>query len=162
MLHYDASASDAGALSWLADPACKVSYNAIVLDDGSWTLVVPWTYTAYHAGECRPSSEQFEYHQVGTSYRHTANHGFYGISIASNDVVGATAAAMLTVAYLCRTLFQNENWSAVEDGWRITTHEAEAWPRGRKSDPTGPTPKNPILGLGDVRWLLPRLSLTGD
>ena len=55
MPHYDGSGSDRGAIQWFADERCKVSYNLLVLDDGSYVRIAPDSARAWHAGRCRPS-----------------------------------------------------------------------------------------------------------
>ena len=55
MIHYDGSGSDLGAVQWFADPRCKVSYNLLGLDDGSYVRIAPDHARAWHAGRCRPS-----------------------------------------------------------------------------------------------------------
>src|SRR5262245_2136016 len=56
MLHYDDSSSDAGAVAWFTDPECQVSYNYLVLDDGSYVPIVPEGKRAWHAGVCKTSN----------------------------------------------------------------------------------------------------------
>lgn len=148
MLHYDASGSDAGAMAWFADPACKVSYHYLVLDDGAFVTIAPLDRRAWHAGVCRPSGAKLDYRD--------ANSAFYGIAAATNDRVGVTPLQLLTIAWLTRQLFDREGWP-VTDMWRITSHRAEAWPRGRKSDPEGGDISNPIYSPADVRQLIGRV-----
>lgn len=148
MLHYDASGSDAGAVAWFADPACKVSYNWLVLDDGSYVTIAPRDKRAWHAGACRPSSPQFAYTD--------ANSAFYGIAAANGGKEDVTPLQLLTIAWLARQCFEREGWP-VTDTWRITSHRAEAWPRGRKTDPEGADTRNPIFSPDDVRQLVGRV-----
>ena len=61
---------------------------------------------------------------------------------------------MLTAAWLIRRIFERHGWP-LSEAWRLTTHSAEAWPRGRKIDPEGPDPANPILSRADILDLLP-------
>ena len=150
MVHYDASSSDAGAVSWFGDPRCKVSYNVLVLDDGSWVQIAPDGKAAWHAGVCRPSEARL-------TYRH-ANSAFYGLAVATNEKVDVTPLQMLTAAFLTRRYFEREGWP-VTDTWRVVGHRTEAWPRGRKSDPEGSDLKNPILAVEDIRQLLGRVEL---
>mgnify|MGYP001611916145 CR=1 FL=1 len=150
MIHFDGSASDPGAVAWFSDPACKVSYQLLVLDDGSFVRIAPDSARAYHAGVCKPSSPQFSYTD--------ANSAFYSVSLATSDKVDVTPLQTLTVAWLTRRYFEREGWP-VTDGWRITSHRVEAYPRGRKSDPEGADLKNPILAVDDIRQLLGRVVL---
>ena len=149
MLHYDASGTDEGAVAWFADPRCRVSYHYLVLDDGSYVSVAPLDRRAWHAGVCRPSDpERLPYRD--------ANSAFYGVAAATNDQVDVTPLQLLTVAWLTRRLFEREGWP-VTDVWRIVGHSSEAWKRGRKTDPEGADPKNPIFSPADVRQLLGRI-----
>lgn len=150
MLHYDASVSDAGAVEWFAHPDCKVSYQLLVLDDGSYVRIAPDDARAWHAGVCRPSSDRLQYRD--------ANSAFYGIAAATNDKVDVTPLQTATMAWLTRRYFEREGWP-VTDLWRVVGHRSEAWPRGRKSDPEGGSLTNPILAVDDVRQLLGRVVL---
>lgn len=142
MIHYDASASDKGGLAWLEDDgSVQVSYHFYVLDDGRIIQICPPGFRAWHAGVCRPSSAKFTYSD--------GNSAFYGISIAATDGDKATAAQVESVVQLCHYLFWLEDWPEKET-WRITGHNAEAWPRGRKSDPEG-TKAVPVLSVEHVR-----------
>ena len=146
MLHYDASRSDAGAVAWLSSPEIRASYNLIVYDDGSWATVAPLEARAWHAGKCRPSEHVTPYED--------ANSAFYGIAILNSGREDVTPRQMITTAWLTRRLFQRHGWPIGETE-RLTTHSAEAWPRGRKIDPEGPDPFNPILSRADILDLLP-------
>lgn len=150
MIHYDASSSDPGAVAWFADPRCTVSYQLLVLDDGSYARVAPDDARAYHAGVCKPSDPRLGYKD--------ANSAFYGLAIATNDKLDVTPLQMLTTAWLVRRYFEREGWP-VTDTWRVVGHRTEAWPRGRKSDPEGADLKNPILSPADIHQLLGRIVL---
>lgn len=145
MIHFDGSGTDAGALDWFRNPLCKVSYQKLVLDDGSYGTIAPDTARAWHAGVCRPSSPRLQYSD--------ANSAFYGIAAATNERVGVTGVQLLTVAWLTRKYFARHGWP-VTDTWRIVGHDSEAWQRGRKSDPTGPLVLHPILAIESVRQLI--------
>ncbi len=150
MLHYDASASDAGAVDWLTkDPRCRVSYNWLVLDDGTLVEVAPEDKRAWHAGVCRPSRPQLPYKD--------ANSAFYGIAWAGTDGEQCPAAALVSIIDLCVRLFNKHHWP-LTDTWRIVGHEEEAWPRGRKVDPTGSKPKRWVLDTVLVREVTRRLA----
>lgn len=125
MLHYDASASDAGAVAWmLRDPACKVSYNWLILDDGTVVPVAPADARAWHAGVCKASNPAQMFYK-------DANSAFYGIAVAAGSKDLATPAQRAAVAKLCAKLMRTHRWA---DDWRLTSHALEAWPRGRKAD----------------------------
>ena len=128
MLHYTAG-TDLSGLEWLLfDERCKVSYNWLVLDDGTTVSVAPKEARAYHAGVCRPSA------QLAAHPYHDANSAFYGIAIAAEpgDVVTSPALAMVVETTV--GLFREHQWTPEQVRWRLTDHEAEAWPRGRKHD----------------------------
>lgn len=150
MLHYDGSGSDYSAVRWFADERCKVSYNLLVLDDGSYVRIAPDTARAWHAGRCKPSDP------AKLPYT-DANSAFYGIAIASSGKHAVAALQMLTVALLCRQYFDEQGWD-LADSFRIVSHSSEAWERGRKTDPEGVDPENPILSVADIRMLLPKVS----
>jgi N-acetyl-anhydromuramyl-L-alanine amidase AmpD len=147
MLHYDGSTSDAGGLGWFADPGCTVSYQDGVDDAGVVHEIAPASARAWHAGVCR-SSDPRRLPYVD------ANSAFYGVAILTNEKTGATILQTLVVAARVRHYFAKEGWPVTET-WRIVGHDTEAWPRGRKIDPTGPAPANPILSVADIRRLLP-------
>ena len=147
MLHFDASASDQGAMAWmLNDPRCKVSYHWLVLDNGAQLTVAPPNARAWHAGVCRPSNPKLTYRD--------ANSAFYGIAIAAKDGERATKAQEVAVLRLCHALFAHHHWSFQDDLWRVVGHDTEAWPRGRKHDPTGSDPSKPVLSVAEIRELL--------
>ena len=130
MLHYDGSTSDRGALAWLQDPACKLGYNFLVWDDGTVWEIIPRALRAPHAGVTRSSDPaRFPYPDNG------ANSAFYGVALAATSGDKATPAAVAATADLCRQLAAVHGWPLDAPGSWITTHEAEAWVRGRKHDP---------------------------
>lgn len=144
MLHYDASASDIGAVTWLTkDKRCKVSYNWLVLDDGTVVEVAPRTARAWHAGVCEPSSIEVPRYK-------DANSAFYGIAIAASAGEHATEAQENAVIDLCLDIYHREGWKTKEV-FRIVGHNTEAWPRGRKVDPEGPKPHDPVLSVEAIR-----------
>jgi N-acetyl-anhydromuramyl-L-alanine amidase AmpD len=128
MLHFDASANDAGAVDWLLrHPDCKVSYNRLVLDDGTEVVIAPDTARAWHAGSCKASDGVLGYTD--------ANSAFYGLAFAARGGDTVTSQQLATAAAIAAMwMFQN-GWTDVER--HITDHAAEAWPRGRKTDIRG-------------------------
>lgn len=147
MVHYDDSASDAGAQAWLMeDPACKVSYNVLILDNGSRVEVTPTDARAWHAGVCRPSDPRLRYRD--------ANSAFYGVALAQDWNDPVTDAALLSLVGWCATIFRLHGWGLKTEGWRIVGHDTEAWPRGRKVDPTGLDKAHPVLSVARVRELV--------
>lgn len=142
LLHYDESASDAGALAWFHDPRCQVSYHYLVRDDGTVHEIAPRGKRAWHAGACRPSDP------VRMSYR-DANSAFYGVAIAANHKDTATEAQVASVVRIIKALFLENGWPFTEV-WRISSHHLEAWPRGRKVDVQRPG-GGWVLDLHEVR-----------
>lgn len=141
MLHYDASVTDTGALSWLLDSRCKLGYNFLVWDDGQVFEIIPRDMRAPHAGFTRTSdTEKFPYP------KDQGNSAFVAVAIAAggrrNDT--ATRAQVQSVALLSNEIFEELKWSKSET-WRFTTHKAEAWPRGRKTDSPGPNIDRPVM-----------------
>lgn len=144
MLHYDASASDEGAIYWLTkDPRCKVSYNWLVMDDGTIWGIAPWNLAAWHAGKCKPSNPR------KLNYR-GANSAFLGIAIAAADGQKATEKQKESVIHLCKDFFRMMQWK-VSDTFRIVGHNTECWPRGRKWDPVGSNLASPVLDVEEIR-----------
>ncbi len=144
MLHYDASASDPGAVAWLTrDPRCRVSYNWLVLDNGAAVEVAPAGMRAWHAGVCRPSRADLPYRD--------ANSAFYGIAVAAKAGDTVTPAQLARLLELCRQCFARHRWV---EPWRLVGHHEECWPRGRKVDPLGPDPRRPVLDLPALRRAL--------
>lgn len=149
-LHYDGSSSDEGGLGWLQGLPVRASYNLVVLDDGAWGIIAPIHLPAWHAGKSRSSDPaRLPYPD------NMANHAFYGVCVLTNDKVDVTPKQTTTAAWLTARLFARHGWSRTDDLYRVTTHRAEAWPRGRKMDPEGGDLLNPILSADDVRQLLP-------
>lgn len=142
LLHYDESGSDAGAVAWFSHPDCKVSYNWLVLDDGTQVDLAPRDKAAWHAGKCQPSDP------ARMPYKH-ANSAFYGVSLAANHKDTATEAQVATVVRIIKGLFIEHGWP-LTDAFRITSHHLEAWPRGRKIDVARPG-GGWVLDLGEVR-----------
>lgn len=156
MLHYDGSTTDVGAVSWFSHPECQVSYQVLVLDDGSYVRIAPDGARAWHAGYCRTSDPQH------LPYR-DANSALYGLAISTTDGVDVTPLQMLTTAWITRRWFDFHGWDPAET-WRVVGHSSEAvfgpghqkeGQRGRKTDPEGSDPKNPIMSVEDIRQLLP-------
>jgi N-acetyl-anhydromuramyl-L-alanine amidase AmpD len=146
MLHYDASVTDPGSLEWLLSPKCTLGYNFLVWDDGEIFEIIPRHMRAPHAGVTRTSDKgKFDYPD------NEGNSAFVGVAIAaggrSHD--RATAAQIHAVAWLSAYLFQEHKW-AFSETWRFTTHKAEAWPRGRKSDCPGPDLQHPVMSQEEV------------
>lgn len=156
MLHYDASGTDEGAIGWFRHPDCRVSYHILVLDSGDYVRIAPDRAGPWAGGHCLSSDpSRLPYSR--------ANWAFYHIAAATNEKTDVTPLQTLGVAWWVRQWFARENWP-LTDTWRVVGHNTEAvygpthpkaGQRGRKTDPVGGDPKNPILSVEDVRQLLP-------
>ncbi len=146
LCHYDGSASDAGAVYWMTkDPRCKVSYQWLVLDNGSAVRIAPDSARAYHAGVCESSDIRLPYRD--------ANSAFYGIAAAATDGDVITQAQYGTILRLVIEYFRAHHWS-LKESWRVVGHDTEAAPLGRKHDPTGSNPARPVIDVLTLRtWL---------
>lgn len=141
MLHFDDSSDDHSAEEWFHDPKCHVSYNRLVLDDGSVVQITPtMEHAAWHAGVCLTAN---------------ANRAFYGIAAATDTSTPVTAKQLEAIAHDCAALFAMNKWPAADVTKRIVGHEDEAcFPNGklgRKIDPTGLHADRPILSKLAVR-----------
>jgi len=142
MVHYSAG-SFAGTVAWCRDPASGVSYNRVVGPEGEVVVLVPDDRRAWHAGVCRPTS-RFAYAD--------ANSAFEGIALSGGPPVPPTAAQVGALVRVLAERMRARRWGAAEI-WRITGHEHEAWPRGRKHDPSGGSVP-PWLDLDAVRTIV--------
>jgi N-acetyl-anhydromuramyl-L-alanine amidase AmpD len=150
MLHFDASSSDLGSVGWFKMEGAKYAgYHYLVLDDGTYVTMGPYNARMYHAGKCRPSDELVT---LGAHYG-DANSAFIGIAVAADQDDIVTPIQLICVAALTRKVFADEGWN-VNETWRIRGHDDEAWPRGRKIDPTGLDPKHPVVSVDFVRRLV--------
>jgi N-acetyl-anhydromuramyl-L-alanine amidase AmpD len=148
MLHFDDSSEDDWAVEWFRDPACKVSYNRLYLDDGDVVSIAE--RRAYHAGDCLTK---------------WANSVYYGLAAATNAKHPVTEKQLVSILSDCMTIFHFHKWGKSEVTTRIVGHDTQAiytkhntpdrpklWGKlGRKVDPTGLDPKKPILSVEQVR-----------
>lgn len=163
MLHYDASGSDAGSRRWFDMPGARyAAYHYLVWDDGTYFTMGPPGSTPetayfermYHAGKGRPSAAFVEH---GETYpAGDGNSALIGIAVSATVGDRSTPRQYLAVAALCLDVFRRERWDPASELWRITGHEDES--PGRKQDPTGPDPANPVLSKRDVRFLVSKLA----
>ena len=154
MLHFDASVSDAGAVSWFTHPDCHVSYTWLVLDTGNIIPIAPQDTRAWHAGCCKSDDSRLVYRD--------ANSAFYGIALAATKGDVATREAKRSIVALCLHCFELEGWPITE-AWRIVSHRSQAvyckghpkaGQRGRKSDPEGDDLAHPVLNTNEIRALV--------
>lgn len=157
MLHFDASGSDEGSISWLASPTIKATYNWIVMDTGNIIPLAPEDTRAPHAGWCASDDPRLVYRD--------ANSAFYGIAIAATDGDVATREAKRSVSALCQHCFAKHAWP-VAQVWRIVSHRTQAiYPpghplarqRGRKHDPEGLDPAHPVMNTNEIRGMMAAL-----
>lgn len=117
------------AVVWCVDPQSKVSYNAIISPKGFIANIAPWSARPWAMGICKSSDpKRFPYAD--------ANSAFESIALAGHPPVPPTTEALHALVRLTAERFRAHGWGP-DDTWRITTHSAEAWPRGRKDDPDG-------------------------
>jgi hypothetical protein len=167
MLHYDASQSDAGAISWFRSPKFTLSYHRAYTDSGRRVQILPKLAgtCAFHAGVCRQTE------QVAS-----ANDAFYGFAVTAGEGDTVTAAqlrALVEDTALVARWHQRFNaapemrawWGTANVGTWLTGHNEWAifnrrdnpkspklWGRlGRKVDPIGADPDRPVLSLVRAR-----------
>lgn len=112
--------------STLISKKSNLSYNVLVLQDGSYSWLVNPSKRAWHAGNCKPSNPQLDYED--------ANSAFYGIALYVPNGA-ATPMQLITGAWMVGNLLVHHGWPIDQDHWRLAYHSEEAWPRGRRSDP---------------------------
>jgi N-acetylmuramoyl-L-alanine amidase len=118
VLHADASPSEKGTLSWLTDPASKVSYHVLIGRHGGIYRLVPESRRAWHAGvSAWPGIADVNGASLGLSFanRHDGTEALTPLQMASAQSVIAEWRA---------------KYPTIE---AVTTHAAVA--PGRKSDP---------------------------
>lgn len=147
MLHFDGSSSDSGAVEWFRDPACRVSYNRLYLDNGDVVQITPsMNHRAWHAGVCRKTKDVRD-----------ANSAFYGLSAATDEKVPATQAQFDAIVDDCVALMQTHGWTDPDqhivghEDWAIHDKGPLKGKLGRKCDPTGLRKQHPILSTQAVR-----------
>lgn len=152
MLHFDDSSSDEWAVKWFRDPACKVSYNRLYLDNGDIVSICAMTRRAWHAGACLTPN---------------ANSAYYGLSAATNATTPVTMLQLGGMLEDAARLFRFHGWPAADVATRLVGHDEQAiytsantknralWGKlGRKLDPTGLDPKHPIIDMAMARRVL--------
>lgn len=167
MIHYDASQSDEGALSWFRSAQWKLSYHRAYTDSGRRVQILPRFAgtAAFHAGVC-------DKRQGVTS----ANDAFYGLSITATEgdrVTDKQLNALVEDSALIaewhrrfnpdpelRVWWQPDNihvWLTGHNEWAIFNERdnpktPKLWGKlGRKLDPVGPDPDAPVLSLVAAR-----------
>lgn len=143
VLHSDASPSLEDTISWISDPASKVSYHFSVGRTGNLFRHVATTAVAFHAGVSEWLGK--------TDGRGGVNNFSIGVNISNRQdgkepfsqvqlVAAADLVAALVQVYKIPILW-------------ITTHTEVARPVGRKHDPTpgGPFQLMPFLDLVQAR-----------
>jgi hypothetical protein len=160
MWHFDASRTDQGALNWFDDPAFLLSYNRAYTDNGRRIGLTPRIeQRAYHAGTSREDARV-----------HGGNTAFYGLCVTAGDGQVATdlqfAAICVDTAVIAKyhQLRGDDGWETSNIGYWLTGHEnwaiygpkdtarKDLWGKlGRKHDPTGSDPANPVLSLAGGR-----------
>lgn len=149
MIHFDDSTEDRWAVAWFRDPACKVSYNRLYLDNGDVVSVCAMTRRAYHAGLC-----------IGGN----ANSKYYGLSAATDPRHPVTDKQFESMVEDTVRLFRYHGWTSADAATRIVGHDERAiygpentkikslWGKtGRKIDPTGFDKTKPVLNMAKFR-----------
>lgn len=167
MLHYDDSSSDGGALSWFRDPDFKLSYNRAYLDDGRRVRITQSIHDkADHAGPCLVEPGVPTHTIPGTRFRYGgANEAYFGLAATADGNDAITELQFDAMAADCAVIYRAAGWSVDALEVRIVGHDEKAifnprsnptrkalWGKlGRKSDPTGFDPANPVIDLGRLR-----------
>jgi N-acetyl-anhydromuramyl-L-alanine amidase AmpD len=158
MLHYDDSSRDDWAVEWFHDPRCTNGYTWLVLDDGRVVELADPAMRTPHAGPCRTPR---------------ANSAYYGVAAATNGLVPATEAQLVSITRICAVVIRHHGWALYRGDSldaRIVGHDAQAvwtpaytkrrerWGTlGRKVDPTGQRPDGrPIIDLAALRQRVAR------
>src|SRR3954463_13007394 len=95
MLHYDDSSRDDWAVEWFDDPRCTNGYTWLVLDDGKIIELADPAFRTPHAGACKTPK---------------ANSVFYGIAAATNGLVLATDAQVVSMVRVAVAVSRFERW----------------------------------------------------
>lgn len=146
MIHFDDSSQDQWAVKWFKDPACKVSYNRLYLDNGNVVQVTTsMKEAAWHAGICLTKN---------------ANSYYYGFAATTNTKVPVTLPQFESMLTDVVAIFKFHKWSPADVKKRIKGHHEEAiypkdsktpqhlWGKlGRKIDPIGLDKSKPILDI---------------
>jgi hypothetical protein len=167
MVHFDDSSSDRGALSWFRDPAFRLSYNRAYRDDGTRIRITPSIHhAAYHAGVCLIERGVPTQALNGTNFRYGgANTGYIGFAVTAAAHDRVTEPQLESLAIDIAVVFRAAGWSPEDVDYRIVGHDSRAifnprdnptepslWGQlGRKIDPTGFDPDNPVVDLGQLR-----------
>jgi N-acetylmuramoyl-L-alanine amidase len=142
MVHFSAG-TFASTVDWCKRAKSGVSYNRVVRWDGKVELIVPERLRAWHAGRCQSSDPRLPYTD--------ANSAFEGIALSGGPSFGPpTRKQVSALVKLIRERFEANGWPLSET-WRIVGHDSEAFPRGRKDDPTGKHKDAPWLDLNTIR-----------
>jgi N-acetyl-anhydromuramyl-L-alanine amidase AmpD len=149
MIHFDDSTEDKWAIAWFRDPACKVSYNRLYLDNGDVASICSMTRRAYHAGLCLGGN---------------ANSRYYGLSAATDARHPVTQKQFESMVKDATLLFRYHGWRKEDVTSRIVGHDEKAifgpentsnkklWGKlGRKIDPTGLDKTHPIINIQGFR-----------
>ena len=120
VLHASAGKSEAADLSWMQDPASKVSYHVLIGRQGTVYTLVEESRRAWHAGKGRWDGHD------------DVNGCSLGLAFANkHDGLEALTPAQIAAARVVVA-----EWRLKYVGIQaVTTHAAVALPEGRKRDP---------------------------
>jgi hypothetical protein len=166
MVHFDDSSSDAGGVSWFRDPSFKLSYNRAYEDDGTRVRITPSIHDqAYHAGICKVEPQLPTGTLPGGFKYGGANTGYFGLAFTADHNDHITREQLDAMTTDIAILFRLAAWSADDVDTRIVGHDSRAifnprdnptrrdlWGKlGRKIDPTGSVPGDPVVNLDELR-----------
>jgi N-acetyl-anhydromuramyl-L-alanine amidase AmpD len=132
------------AVDWCMRRSAAVSYHEIIDRNGDIAVLVPPEFAAWSVGKSQ-APEPWQRHPHMTA----GNALTYNIALSGGPPILPTATQIHTLIDRIVDTFAHFGWDH-QDRYRITGHDAWAWPRGRKSDPTG-NPKAPWLDLDAIR-----------
>lgn len=120
VIHADAGRTDHGTITWLLDPASRVSYHYLITRAGDVYRFVGDDARAWHAG------------QSSFDGRPRCNDYSIGVAFANNQAAEPFPAAAVDAGVALVARLARGHTIPVT---RVVTHAAVAVPAGRKTDP---------------------------
>lgn len=133
IIHFTASSTAEGAISWMLNPSSKVSAHLHLDKKGNFVQLVEFNKRAYHAGKSEYKGiSDLNYHSIGIEIQNRGKvNGVY------EDY---TLEQIKSVIEVCKALVK-----AYPTIVGITGHENIAMPRGRKDDPGPKFPMSMVV-----------------
>ena len=147
VLHYTGMKDGASALSWLCDPASRVSCHYLVEEDGSVVQLVPEAGRAWHAGRARWKGES-DINSASLGVEIVNGGHEEGLPAYPDRQIGGVIA-------LCRDLV--ERYGIAPE--RVLAHSDVA--PGRKRDPGERFPWAELHASGIGHWVPERAAIEG-